>query len=578
MLIALVAVGMLLCASMALADWDVMPDTWVAADALGRKLPGYDQVGPPRKDRFVGIFYFTWLAPNNGGPYDMSKLIAANPSEPQWGPMWAFHHWGEPELGYYLSKDPWIIRYHCRMLTDAGVDTLILDVTNAITYTDVYMLICQTFKEIRDGGGKTPQMCFIANSSSDAVVQKLYDEFYSKNLYSDLWFRWQGKPLFLANPDKLSQNLKDFFTFRQSWAWHDPKDWFKDGRDKWTWLDNYPQEPGWHEKGKPEEVSVSVAQHPIANIGRSFHDGKQPDPDNVKTAEGACFAEQAKRALEVDPEFVFITGWNEWVAQRFLNEGGMHMRGKKLKKGESYFVDTLNQEFSRDIEPMKGGHTDNYYYQMIDFIRRYKGVRQPEQPSAPKTIKIGSFSGWAGVKPEFRDHIGDTEHRNSQGFGSAGPYVNKTGRNDFVRMKVTHDAKNVYFYCETKDPITKYTDPNWMLLFIDSDCNPATGWNGYDFLVNYSVLDPKTTTLMRSTNGWDWKPVRNIAYAVKGNKLELAIPRTDIGKAGRPNVVLDFHWADNIQQKDDIIQFAISGDSAPSRRFNYRYGTLPKWK
>jgi hypothetical protein len=36
------------------------------------------------------------------------------------------------------------------------------------------------------------------------------------------------------------------------------------------------------------------------------------------------------------------------------------------------FVDEFIQEFSRDIEPMNGGHGDNYYYQLVDYVRRYK--------------------------------------------------------------------------------------------------------------------------------------------------------------------------------------------------------------
>jgi len=38
-------------------------------------------------------------------------------------------------------------------------------------------------------------------------------------------------------------------------------------------------------------------------------------------------------------------------------------------------------------------------------------------------------------------------------------------------------------------------------------------------------------------------------------------------------VSFDFHWADNIQQDDSIIEFAINGDSAPNQRFDYRYET-----
>jgi hypothetical protein len=33
----------------------------------------------------------------------------------------------------------------------------------------------------------------------------------------------------------------------------------------------------------------------------------------------------------------------------------------------------------------------------------------------------------------------------------------------------------------------------------------------------------------------------------------------------------DFHWADNLQHLGDISEFGLNGDSAPNRRFNYRY-------
>lgn len=554
--------------------WDTYSDTWVATDAIGRSLPGYAECGPPRDGKVVGIFYFIWLGQHGvGGPYDITKLLAANPDDPQWGPPGAFHHWGESEVGYYLSDDTWVMRRHAAMLADAGVDTLIIDVTNAFTYDSVYLLLFKTFDQMRREGGTTPQICFITHSGSDDVVRRLYDNFYSKGLYSDLWFRWRGKPLILANPDNLSDDLKSFFTFRESWAWHDPRGWFGDGRDKWPWLDSYPQAFGWHEEGKPEEVAVCVAQHPTTNIGRSFHDGKEPPQDQWKTDEGLCFAEQWRRALEVDPEFVYVTGWNEWVAQRFLSDGNSHLAGRKLPKDETFFVDAYTHEYSRDIEPMKGGHTDNYYYQMIANIRKYKGVRRQEPAGPAVTIRIdGDFSEWRDVRPEYRDTIGDTAHRDARGWGSAGIYVNNTGRNDIVRAKVARDSRYAYFYVETKGTLTSYRDPNWMLLFLDSDCNPATGWHGYDYLVNYSPVSSTVTTIRRSTGGWNWTPAGQASYIVRGNRLEMRVPLVDIGQLGN-NVRFDFHWADNIQKTDDIIEFAVSGDSAPNRRFNYRYST-----
>lgn len=547
-------------------DWDLHSDSWVATDALGRRLLSYKECGPPRKDRFVGIFYFLWL--EGPGPYDISKMLAENPEDPNYGPKHAFHHWGEPEMGYYVSHDPYVIRKHLMMLSEAGIDTLIFDATNAFTYTPTYMKICEIMTQLRQDGMCTPQMCFITHAHDAETVQKLYDEFYSKNLYSDLWFKWNGKPLILANPKNLNQTLNDFFTVRESWFSHNPNQWFGDGQDKWTWLDPWPQEAGWHDKGVPEEVSVGIATHPIAGVGRSFED-KQPPVDKYQLTptmgEGRYFKKEWERALEIDPKFIFITGWNEWVAQRFLYD----KPNPGQTKPDSYFVDQFNQEFSRDAEPMKYGYTDNYYYQMISYIRKFKGVRMPEKPNGMKTIKIdGNFSDWAAVRPEFRDPIGDTFHRDYKGWGDL-KYTDNTGRNDIIRAKVAYDKKNVYFYAETKAPITSFKGKYWMLLFINVD-RAASGWQGYDNVINYPVLNTTSTTLKKSIKGWDWKTVCNVSYIAKGNALEISVSRAALGLVNKP-IVLDFHWADNIQKPDDIIEFATSGDSAPDRRFNYHY-------
>jgi len=225
-------------------------------------------------------------------------------------------------------------------------------------------------------------------------------------------------------------------------------------------------------------------------IGRSFHDGVQPAANEYDVTEdtdkGLYFEQQWQRALEVDPEFVFVTGWNEWTAgqmTRRIEDYAEEMArwdffpgadcgkcGRKVEMGESYFIDQYNQEFSRDIEPMKGGHGDNYYYQLMANVRRYKGVEKPEPAGEPFTIDIdGGFDQWTAMRKTYYDHRGDTYHRDSPGNFSAGPYVDTTGRNDIVESKVARDDKYVYFYAKTADKLTPCTDPFWMLLFIDAD-------------------------------------------------------------------------------------------------------------
>jgi hypothetical protein len=564
---------------------DLYADTWVATDALGRSLPGYDQCGPPRANRTVALFYFIWHGEHGtGGPYDITQLLATDPTHPAWGPKGRFHHWGQPELGYYLSNDEYVIRKHAHMLADAGVDVLVLDVTNGLTYTNNYMTLCRVFMDIRAEGGTTPQICFMANSDGESVVRTLYNDLYSKRLYPDLWFYFKGKPLIMA-PMKgggraYSQEIRDFFTMRYSWTWMDP------GHDLWKWMDFYPQQYSWHESPHlPEELSVSVGIVPHGEgIGRSFHNGSEPPHDHYgrtgTEALGLCFVEQWSRLKTIDPELLFITGWNEWVAQRQVFRGShdpaFKFLGKKMAPGDSWFIDTYNQEFSRDIEPMKGGHTDNYYYQMIDGIRRYKGIRKPQRPSSAKTITIdGKFDDWDDVGPEYRDWVNDTTHRNHPGWGNAGTYTNTTGRNDFLTAKVARDDTYIYFYMETADKITSRMDSNWMLLFINADRDYKTGWEGYDYVVNMSVNSDSSTTLKRTSSGWNWTNVNtDISYRISGRKMEIQIPRREIGQgSGNDPVAFDFHWADNIQAKNDIIGFSVSGDSAPDRRFNYRYQT-----
>jgi len=65
---------------------DIMSDTWVATDALGRELAMYREAGPEKGERYVGMFYFmTHLTPDGKGPYDVTKILAENPEDPQWG-------------------------------------------------------------------------------------------------------------------------------------------------------------------------------------------------------------------------------------------------------------------------------------------------------------------------------------------------------------------------------------------------------------------------------------------------------------------------------------------------------------
>jgi hypothetical protein len=632
---------------------DIFPDTWVATDALGRAMPGPAVVGPLKHDqrRVVGIFYIAWhsdSAANMKHPYsgDVSKVLARDPAArlDAKHPLWTegSYHWGEPEMGYFLSKDEYVIRKDMSMLADAGVDVLVMDVTNAVRYWDEWDVIFPAMQRMKAEGNKVPQFCFWAfNGPCITVVQDLYEKIYKQRKYEDLWFLWDGKPLLLyngtpqvdanrggiqhPNPNYLpaaktdpdhphygdpeyteefyqdyTRDVKDFFTLRTMWwGYHE---WagqrFIGTEDNWSFgydlgdarvraMD--PRDLVSRHQGVLEEAAVTPAQHPSSLTGKSWtrehgepelNEYDLPVPTYVpwlgRTVEhpegyGIYFQQRWEEALDADPQFLYINDWNEWTAGKYQPPAGESFAF--MRRASSYFfVDQYNAEFNRCVQPMRGGYTDNYYMQMAQNIRRYKGARPVPELKGDQTIRIdGQFDDWQPVTVEYRDTVGDTFHRDYPGYGGL-HYMDQSGRNDLVTCRVAMDDEQCYFQAETRAELTPHTDPHWMLLLIDVDRNVETGWCGYDYLINREVIDATTTTLQRydpqATDG-PWVRVATLPYRAAGQALELAVPRSALGLSGDDSA-FDFKWSDNPAELADAISLCTHGDTAPNRRFNYR--------
>ncbi|MBL9185885.1 MAG: hypothetical protein JNK23_00260 [Opitutaceae bacterium] len=547
---------------------------WPATDALDRTLPvAHTGAGGVRPGRTVGIFYFLWHERNLSDPaFNISQLVAQDPdilkkpNSPLWGPPGTQYYWGEPLYGYYHAMDPWVLRRHATLLADAGVDTVIFDTTNRRTYREVYLKLCEVWSQVRREGGRTPQVCFMVNTKAGETAQELFRDFYQPGLHPDLWFRWQGKPLLICDPKEASPEVAKFFTLRKAhWPFTQVNT-----HHAWHWENTYPQVYGYDtDPAQPEQINVSVAQNlrasdgKVTNMsqlngrGRSFHDGQQaPAPGDIDR--GSNFAEQWRRALELDPPFVMVTGWNEWTAGKFSRPNLPVV-----------FVDQYDQEFSRDIEPVRGLHGDNYYYQLVDGVRRYKGIPALPTATPARTIDLtAGFAQWRNVGPEFADHAFDNDHR-AMGQG-ARRYVNTTGRNDIVATKVARDATHLFFYARTRQPLTAMSDPNWMLLFLDTDQKRGTGWEGYDYVLNRTVVG-RETWLERRTSAGTWEKVAKVPFATSGNEVMLAVPRAALGLPTGEALALDFKWWDNPQATEDIMDVYLSGDAAPDGRFNFRF-------
>lgn len=587
----------------------VKPDTWTAVDGLGRSVSDYDKVGEKKPGKFVGCFYWLWYEIwQNYQPRNITKIIQEHPEarndfdHPAWGEGTGHgtpYYWNEPLLGYYRITDPYVIRKHAELLADAGVDVLFFDCSNdKFTFKDSYEVFFRELEAAKKDGVQVPQVAFLlnfdANENTRIQLTDLWETIYSKGRYQDLWFYWEGKPLIMAHSAKLDSNdetqkaILDFFTFRRN----EPTYFFRDttfDEKTWGWCSSYPQAKyGVREDGSCEQMCVSVGQnaneHGLVSMndyrggvqGRAFAKGDysynytyQDETVTVDKARedaflyGLNFQQQWDRALEANPDFIFVTGWNEHVCQRL----------REWMNSPNGFSDNFNDQYSRDIEPSSGVLKDHFYYQLVENIRRFKGVSAPEQDSsANKTVDIfAREDAWKDVALSYDHYVGSTKKRDWDGAKGC-HYTSDTMRNDIVRSKVAYDDHFVYFMVETASDLTPASDPAWMrlLIQIDATCK-MPNWEGFNFIVNRVSPSGDEAVVERSLGGWNFEQVETARFSVSGKRLQIAIPRALIG------TTFNFKWADNTRadgsadDSGDILDFYKYGDVAPGGRFLFSF-------
>ena len=522
--------------------------------------------GETGKKKDVGIFYFVWLGQHPGqqkGIYDISKLLKEAP-EDLWAapegtpksPAEQFHFWGEPLYGYYDSRDPWVVTRHVELLMNAGIDYLMFDTTNAVVYPEAISVVLNVLKKFASQGFDVPKVAFYTNSASGRSVQMIYDNFVKSGEWDGLFYSPKGKPMVVGltkknkssdqgtNPDYISDELQEIFDVRES-QW--PNAPYDENAFPWMSWDN-PQ------RLHNGVISVSVSQHSVETVtfsdtttcrGRGW-DAKTHKEIKEDFRNGRNFRNQWQTVFDnIDKiDNVFVTGWNEWIALKLLN-------GKK----EAIFVDLFNEEFSRDAEMMRGGYGDNFYMLLAENVRRYKGD-----------------CGVAAQKGKvFRDFEGDALVRDFKNFDGSGRYIDSSARNDIVEITVSESAAAVTFEVRTASDVVPYAqgDLNWMNILVRTDDSSDKAFE-YDYVINrYPTVNGVTTVERICADGR--KVLSGKAtYSVSGDILRVTVPFEALGlEAG--DVHFGFKVADNVADPDDIMEYYVSGDSAPIGRLSFDY-------
>ena len=553
---------------------------YAGRDHLGRELVSAAETGG-EKGRQVGLFYYLWHGQHGTqGPYDVSKIEAADPKamEKPDSPLWPdpshtpMLHWGEPLFGYYLSTDEWVLRRHVQMFIDAGIDVLYFDTTNGYHYRKVTEKLFAIMQEFRDKGYKVPKFFYYMAPARRVAsnVMDVWENYYSTGRFRDLWFEWDGKPLIVTHSDWMyPQALLDMFTFRRP-TWGTPS-----VSNTWYWAGMPTQNVAVSSAGRREMLPVSVQIPYIAMdappygewkpgqcsgcsegywgapvVGRSWHDGHRDTRPNA-THYGFFFKEQIDWALAKEREDVplaLVCQWNEWLVPFRTGKLIDHAFARRWLN----LQDEYNEEFSRDIEPMKDGYRDAYYFQMMNFVRRWKGLPQPAKGRRRYPAMSPADAGWDSVSPVFKEMTGDCAPRNHPGYDACGIYTNVTAANEFASLRVAVGEDGVIrFLAETVKPV-RIVDEKSMNLFLRVTGKPVNAM-GYTH-----CLTPKGAS--SETKGC------RFVYSVRADELGI-----DVSKP----FSIEFKWSDN-RQSDDPMDFYINGDAAPRGRLNWRFDFDPK--
>ncbi len=577
--------------------------TWIASDALDRITPTAAEAGEPKDNRYVGLFYFLCVT---GAGIHISDNTAdyleygADGIKARIEERAGEAYWAEPYFGYYRNTDTWVYRKHAYMLEAAGVDFIFLDVSNGVVFPEGHMALFDTWLRMRREGNDTPKIVFFNGDTTaymDSNMRTLFTTVYSESnweKYEELFFEWEGKPLVFGNMSGVSADMKalinEKFTVRGSWAWQDKDNY-------WSWIQEYLYmngrakltNGGWGRdaEGNLESLSIAMGHHPTMSKGRSFVNGKQPNNglgdfefSSIEQAGlGLGFENQytaVKTLIEKsvpaeDPFVLLITGWNEWIAGGFTNDAPVNLANNTCKV---QYVDQFNAEFSRDGEPMRNkdgyGFGDNYYYQMASIIRDYKGISETPVAEHQGSINIYDLSSWDDIELSYMDPLYDTELRNTVAYDAAIRYINHSGRNDLASCKVSQDENAFYFLVTAAHDIVIDSGESWMNLYLNTDGDMTTGWEGYDYVLNRDRDSFAITVEKFKDNTFETEVVGGAYYYLEGDSMAIRVSKDLLGIKGKCDRLV-FKWADNSVTDGDAMGFMDLGDTAPDNRFGYLY-------
>lgn len=390
----------------------------VAQSLVGRDVPS----------KRIGILYSVWHAPaadalrrvaNKGGAQlaveDLIRTgVPSTDVYARWGidaasEAMSFFYQARPSLGFYclyrarpgeaglIPDCPGIsttAARHAELLVAAGVDHVVVDATNLTGLDGPGQLLqlrpaevlFEEWAKLRRAGKKTPQIAVWHAVPTGSTQWTGYAKLYQNADYDGLVMRDRvsGKKVFFAVDPPDAARFPDASILQQLASNGGRNDvlvqrmWTIDQTDsnvdRWAFM--APCRSG--AASTTSIVGAGACNQPYTprsalgsavSVGSSYQTSYASLPFAAAgKLSGLTFARQWQTAFAMRPDYVFISGWNEFTAQPQPNPfpSNPYAASMGLERdayGRYLFVDVHGMEYGRELEPST--HYGSYYYEML---------------------------------------------------------------------------------------------------------------------------------------------------------------------------------------------------------------------
>ncbi len=172
----------------------------------------------------------------------------------------------------------------------------------------------------------------------------------------------------------------------------------------------------------------------------------------------------------------------------------------------------------------------------------------------------------------YRDFTGDAIARSFQRMDGNAIYEDFSNRNDIDKIAVARDYENLYFRIQTVDDITPYAkgDERWMNIRLNTENTEVHDSLGYEFILNSRIIDGSTSQILKADGQGSYTVAGTSEYSIQGNVMLVKVPLQALG-LDAAHCKIQFKVSDNVKPTD-VLEFYVSGDSAPIGTLNYQFG------